>query len=469
MHDSRLLQTLRKLSPKDLRALRDAARNPLWNPRPEVAALAGYVVDLLLHPRPPVRAFVKTRVWDAVFPGKTYSEKELRYFMSWLLDVVRRYLAAAELERDPAMEKILLCRALRARGLDELFEKEQKEALRLLDNDPQRDARNHYQRYLLRQENIEQHARTRRTEGIDFQPLADDLTAFYAAEILRHACSSRMQETVARRSYQFSLLPAVLDAAEQGVFRESPVVEIFFAAYRTQDGEEKYFLALKRLLDDFWQQLSSDDMRGLYLLAINFCIRKMNAGEAAYIREALDLYRSALERNLLTENGHLTGFTYKNIVRLAAHLNEIAWAESFLETYKPLLHPRERDNAYRYNLAFLYFQQEKYVNVLPLLQTVDLDDRLNNLDARRMLLRCYYELGEFQALDSHLEAFTTYIRRQKDLGYHKENYLNLIRFTKKLLEATTGDKRKIHLLLAELEATAQVAEKKWLLSKLAGG
>ena len=98
------------------------------------------------------------------------------------------------------------------------------------------------------------------------------------------------------------------------------------------------------------------------------------------------------------------------------------------------LHPRERDNLYYYNLAYLRFQQRDYAGAMPLLQQVDLEDPLNNLDARRMLLRSYYELGEWDALESLLHSFGAYLRRQKNLGYHRNTNENLIHYTKKLLD-----------------------------------
>ncbi len=91
---------------------------------------------------------------------------------------------------------------------------------------------------------------------------------------------------------------------------------------------------------------------------------------------------------------------------------------------------------------------------------------LNNLDARRMLLRSYFELGEFQALDSLLDTFQAYIRRQKDIGYHRENYLNLIRFVRRLMEAEGLDKAGKALLRSEIEGTEHLAEKEWLLGKV---
>jgi len=78
----------------------------------------------------------------------------------------------------------------------------------------------------------------------------------------------------------------------------------------------------------------------------------------------------------------------------------------------------------------------------------------------------YFELGEMSALDSLIHSFTTYLRRQKDLGYHKELYLNLLRYLRQLMELPPGDKQLVKNLQQQVLDTELVADKEWLLSKI---
>ena len=103
---------------------------------------------------------------------------------------------------------------------------------------------------------------------------------------------------------------------------------------------------------------------------------------------------------------------------------------------------------------------------MQLLLRVEFKDMLNNLDARRMLLKSYFELGEYNALDSLLDSFSRYIHRQKEKGYHQENYLNLIRFVKKIIHAKVEDKKIWKQMKEEIESTNRLAEREWLLEKL---
>ena len=467
MHNTLLLRTLKQLPPKDLRALRDFARCACFNRRDDVARLCDYLVAHLGKPIP--KAFEAERLFEAACPGQPFDARHLRHVMSYLLDVVRQYLAWSEWHADAAEQQRYLVQALRNRGLDQLFEKAWQRADNTAEENPVRDARYHFRRYQLQQENLERTARRERTARFSLQPLPDELTVFYVSEMLRHACAALMHQAVAGQAYRIDLLNAILETLGQNSpLLQAPAVAVYFHAYQMLHAPEaaESFERLKALLAEHEARFSPEEMRGLYLMAINGCIRRMNAGQRAYVREAFDLYRAALERDFLTENGILSGFTYKNIIRVGAALGEHAWTELFLEKHRAQLHPDERDNLYRYNLAYLRFQQRDYAKAMPLLQQTDLEDPLNNLDARRMLLRMYVELGEWDALESLLQSFSAYLRRQKNLGYHRTTNERLILFTKKLLERNHADPKAATALRAEIEATPDVAERAWLLEQV---
>jgi hypothetical protein len=465
MDTSVLVKTWRRLSPAERRAVADLTRTPVFNRRPDVTRLADYLVSALSGPG--AGRLAPEGLHDGAFPGEPFDAARLRHTMSYLLTATRRYLALTEWHDEPGAEEHYLLRALRRRGLDDLFEKEWKQAGAELEAAAPRDARFHLRRYEWLYEQLEQTTKRQRSTGIDLEPLPEELTSFYLAEMLRYACLALTHQAVAGQAYQFPVLDAVLAAAGEPALAGTAVT-VYLHAYRalqpaaTADDFEK----LKARLAEHAARFTTEEIRGLYLLAINACIRRMNTGQRAYIREAFELYRAALENDFLLENGVLSGYTYRNILRLAAALDEHAWAEAFLEQYRPALHARERDNLYRYNRAFLYFQQHDYARAMPLLRQVDFDDPLHNLDARRLLLRSYYELGEWDALDSLVQSFAAYLRRQKNLGYHRATNEKLLYFTRKLLEINKEDRADRQKLRAELEGVTDVAERAWLLSVL---
>ena len=74
------------------------------------------------------------------------------------------------------------------------------------------------------------------------------------------------------------------------------------------------------------------------------------------------------------------------------------------------------------------------------------------------------ELDEFDALSSLLDSFERFIARNRQLGYHKKNYTNLIRFTRRLIQYQ-HDQGALAQMIAEIEQTGALANKDWLLEK----
>ena len=468
MTTSMLIRSFQQISAKERSSFVEFVRCPLFNRRPEVTRLCEHLATYT--GKPTQKAFAAEKLFEAAFPHEVYDNSRLRLAMSYSLEALRQYLGLIEWQSDKANYQQTIVRALRNRGMDKLFDKALDKATAHTERRNVRDAQHHYHQYQLHQEKLEYKARSERSTSLNLQPLPDELTTFYVSEMLRHACSALMHQAVASQIYHMQLLDAILGVVEQGPMLETPAVAVYYHAYLMLQSpeDERPFEQMKQLLAQHEGCFGQEEMRGLYLMAINGCIRRMNAGKRAYIREAFDVYRSALERNFLTENGFLSSFTFKNIIRAGAALGEHAWTEQFIEQYRNTLHPRERDNAYRYNRAFLYFQKADYAQAMPLLQQVDLEDPLNNLHARRMLVRSYFELGEQDALESLLQSFGAFLNRQKNLGYHQELNLNFVRFMQRLIRLVPNEAAAKASLSKDIAAEKQVAEREWLLEKLGG-
>lgn len=469
MQNSLLLNTFRRLNDKEIRVVGQLARCAYFNRRPEVERLFDHLAANLSKKSD--RALGPEATFAAVFPGENYDNQRLRQAMSGLLEVVRRALVVIDVEGDGPTRNFHLVRALRHRNLDDLFEKEAESATRSLEMPAARDARWHLHQYHLRQEHLETTARTQRGSRLDLRPLHTHLTAFYLSEMLRHGCAALTHAAISAQEYDRSLLENALTMAASGDWLAThPLIALYFHICRAllEPENPAHFAEYQSVLKKNGAELADSEGRTIFLAGINYCIRRMNRGEKQYIRAAFDLYQTALGKNLLEENGWLTGFTYKNIIRIGTALGEHDWVADFFEKAKSRLHPREREALYRYNRAYLFFQKNDFARAMPMLQSLELEDRLNLLDARRMLLRSYVELGEWTALESLLGSFSAYLKRQDDLGYHRDLYLNLVKFLRKWAEIRLAPDHGAALLFLkkEIEATEEVAEKGWLLGKL---
>lgn len=460
-----LLELWKTILPAEHRQLLKFLESPVHNQRADVPALA-----LLLTQTPDPEQLDKRAAFEAVYPGQPFDNLRFNHLCSFLVQRLEAYLAWKEWADDPHAQDLLLCRALRRRGAGAHFIRRANRLANDLEQQPLRNAAYHLTRYLLERERYEYRVLHERESPTLFSSVTEPLNHFFMLENLRWAGTGLALQA---RYGATNLLPFAGGVLEQAVLADPdrhPELAMMRLGYQTLGDveNEDNFHRLKVLLAEKSELFSPAENRDLHLLAINFCLRRHNRGERpAYTREALDLYRSALDKGLLLENGVLQKFTFNNILRLACIAGERDWAGQFLEQHQRYLPPDDRANTYRFNRACWHYLGGEYARVPGLLQTFDFSDRDTQLSARQMLLRSYFELEEWQTLDSLLKSFYTFLRRRHDIGYQRAMYLNLIKYTRKLM-AGPLPRRKAEALAARIRAEQYLAEREWLLGKVSG-
>ena len=465
MTNSNLVLLFQQLNKTELRAIKKFVRSPFFNQRTDVIQFCDYLIKYIDN-KPAYLS--RKKVFAQLYPGETYDDAKMNSVMHFLLKLLKEFITYQEVRKDEANWQLNLCRSLRKRNLDALFKKHIKKLEVQQEKQPFRNVGFHYHKYQLELERYEYEHNQSRSGRMNLQELAAELTIFYLADILRHSCTVITAQKMSQQDYKLELLEEVLQYVERSPVRNTPAVAIYHQAYKalSEPEVETAFEQYEEMVEKYWTKFPREEAMDIYHLAINYCIQKLNRGQKAYIRKAFELYKKGLEREVLLDQGIISKYNYKNVLMLAIALKEWEWAEWFLETYKSYLPAKERENIYQYNLAIFYFRKPDYDKAMHLLQHVTFQDVLYNLNARSMLLRIYYELEEFDALESLLESFRAFIRRHNELGYHKENYANLIGFMRRLLSLPPGDVTAREKLRQQIENTAAVAEKPWLLSQI---
>jgi hypothetical protein len=360
--------------------------------------------------------------------------------------------------------------ALRERKAPEkILSAELKSTSQKIDNQQLKNKEFYYQTFRLASERYENAIAQKRNTSDGFDELSSALNVYFIAEKLRQACAALSHRTFLNKAVKIDFLEEVLAyVAQSEAILEIPLVALFYHSYHALiDLEDRaHFEQLKQILFASSHLFKVAELRELHLHAINCCIKRINSAQPDYIAEVFEIYRNGLKTNALLEGEQLSRFTYNNIVMAGVRLKAFDWTEQFIHDYKPFLEEKYRESTFQHSLATFYFKKKDYDKAMRLLHSVEFDDVMHGLDARRMLLCMYYDLDEFEALEAHLEAFKTHLYRQKNLDYHRENYLNLVNFTKRLLHLNFHNEKKVNELRDEIIATSKLLEKEWLLEKL---
>ncbi|MEO6038482.1 MAG: hypothetical protein ABIQ93_08715 [Saprospiraceae bacterium] len=485
MENSLLLRLWKALPEAQRRQVGQALRSPAFNQRGELVRLLDFIEKYLpaagskpaAGRRSSAQLFTKEAAFHYIFSAENsrsaqatrpFDDGKMRHLMTYLLDVIRECLAWQEWRSEAIEVNLHYCRALKKLGLDDFHEKELERAKQALDRPRLRHDGYYFQRFALEQEAWELRRQKQRSGLGNVQAINTTFGVFVAINSLRQGCTLLAQKTLVNVSVTVPYLAETLRLAAEGMFQGIPAVEAWHTSYLALQelGHETQLSRLKNLLEQHSDVFPDADLRDLYILALNVCIRRINAGDKKYVQEAFDLYKTGLQRGVFLENGWLSKFTYRNVLNIAVALQEWDWALAYLHEFQAHLPPKDRENIFKYNLATFYFRQKDYQQALTLLPYVELRDTLENFDSRRMLLLMYFERKEWQALSYLLDSFGIYLQRHKEGGYHREMYLNLVRFLKKMIAQPVHNEQERQKLRAEIAKTVHLAEREWLLSVL---
>lgn len=466
MEKTLLYEALAALTKTERREFGKFVRSPFFNQKPGPPALFDYLVECLDARAVPAGS----AAFDRLAPGQPYDDQKLRLANSDLLHLLEHYWMYQEKFRDFDRAKIRLAAAYRKRNLPKHFQISLREARAARERQPYRHAEFYHDLNLIEWEQYQFATASKRTENFNLQEMSDLLDAAFAARKLRHVCFSLSHQTVFNTEYRFGLLDAVLDYVQQDNHLAVPAIALYYHCYHflTDLAGESHFFQFKEKLLAHAGAFPDDELRILYLFALNFGIKKCNELREPYFRETLDLYQSALARDLLLENGLLSRFAYNNVVAIALRAGEAAWAEDFIHRYRVFLEKKYREVTFSLNLARVAYTRRDYKTALLHLQRADYKDLINNLIAKTLQLKIYYELREYDLLDSHLASMKTYIRRQAAIGYHRTNYLNIARFAQQLLQVNPNDATAMTALRKQIEEEPVLTEREWLLEQMAG-
>ena len=458
MKNSALVQILQNLPPIRQKAFEKYLHSPFHVTHEGV----GKLYDALkkhLH-EPEIEAATLCKIL-AIAP------KQLYHWTNYLLEALENFMALEEWQRQDHERNFYTISALRRLRLQQPAAAMLRYARKRLEQSPARGLQYYTADYRLQTEEFLGSTQQGRTKAFKLQALTDAQDLAFMVDKLRIGCLLLSHQAVAQQDYDAGLLPLVLRFLENSKFLEIPLLAAYYYAYQAaSDGKTEDFLALKTALQHHAGQFAATETHDLYLLAINFCIRRINRGDTDFFREIFELYQSGLEYGAIMDEGVLSRWTYNNITATALRLRELAWLEQFLRRYTDFLPEEHREGAYYYNMARYHYAAGNSRAAMEHLLHREHDDVLQNLSAKVILCKIYFEEQALDALENQLDSIQIYLRRKKVIGYHRDNYSATVRCMRKLLSINPLDNAAKNKLRAEIEAMPLLPEREWMLGKL---
>lgn len=411
-------------------------------------------------------------LYERLYPGKAFSDKQIRNLRSELFGKLTDFLAYRLFLDSPEMN-LYFVRVLHQVHAAQQFPALLDKYIQLATQRPlsldQADFANR-----LRAELLHYHAKVEGRKNFEMNALlVGTETAFVARVVYQavayhsvHKMYPDVDETPPLR-----LWPAILTELEAGAWADSELVQIYYRLYlmiTRPDLSDRYF-KLKATLTEFSQKLVPAEAKEIYTNVINHCVRELNQGQTQYRAEIFHLYREMLDRDILIQGEGIEPWHFKSVVTAAILTEHYPWARTFMEHHAHRLPLDYHETVLAFLKGRLHFAEGRFEKAESYMHRVvsATKDPFLLLDARSYLLRIYYETRAMLALESLLTAYRVFLIRHKHLRPERlKNYREFIRFFRRLVRLPIEKPKRAEKLRNEIQASDYYAGRDWFLDKL---
>ncbi len=467
-YSNKLWQTLRCLSHEEHIRLLRFLRSPYFIMSKTMAPLCEILVRLLERGEP---GFDRMQVWQKLFPDEPYDDINFRKYCSDLLRLTGEFLGQEMATADETKKAIDTLSYAVQHKIEPLLPSALRQARAAIKNKPYRSSDDFLNTYSIELQYYEMmEFEVKGGTRANLEEISSQLDLFFWIEKLKIFNGMLSQQRTGIFQYDLKFMEQILGYLRNYPVEEVPELAIYYYSFLTiyEADNVVHYYNLRRLLDKYAVLMPQKEAIELFDSALLYCIGKVNKGDKAFLQEYFDVFEEGIQKGIFLQNGELTTWRFNNMVASALGLGKLEWAENFVENSNHFLPADSRQNTYSFNLARVYRFQKKYDKVLDLLQNVEYEDIGVNLISKMMLLITHFERGDHEVLNSFIESFRVFLNRHKNIPQQRRlSYLNLLKYTRRLMRLAPGDKPAVEKLREEIskEKTA-IVNHEWLLEKL---
>ncbi|MEO8513267.1 MAG: hypothetical protein ABI543_06895 [Ignavibacteria bacterium] len=481
MKTSKVVQIISVLNETEIEELDDFINSPYFNSNSNIIKLFG----LLKKQYPdlnPVK-IEKEIIYGRLFEGKPYNEQIMKNLSSQLLQLTLEFLGINKYRNRNFNDKELdILSELNIKRLDNIFEIKLKKIEKdLLDS-------THMIHplffHLHKLETIKTQfllARDKQKQAADnVMKTGDYLIYFFITELTRIAIDLNANITSFNVKHSANLVHEVVEKfdfrhiikfLQDNNYLYSEILNVYYHRLMAllESSDETYY-NYKNLLIKNLDNFSLPEMATLIDSLHTIAIQRVNDGAEHGLREEFEVINLKLERNTLALNtgGKISMLTFRNVIFSSVRLNEIEWAERFIEKYIDMVNKESRESIYSHSWGIIAYIKKDYNAAIAHLSKVDLTNPFFISDVKTHMAIIFFEQGFYDSCISTLDSFRHILtNREEFTRIFKEVNIYFINALTALIKVKSGGKKEDSLLKIKekLNSLKMVNHKGWLLRK----
>jgi len=304
--------------------------------------------------------------------------------------------------------------------------------------------------------------------------LITNLDIYYLLNKLNlHGTCISLTHFSAQKSYDYAPMKAVQPLLQLPQYAHHPLIRMYVIALDLlKNNTPELYEQLVELLEEQSPFISKHNLHYFYMIAANFCGKKIKEGKIEYYERMLELYKKMEEKDLLREGNFIPVGTLKNVITLSCKLKEFEWAKEIIKKYHTALEKEHADSVYHFNMGLVAFYQNDFKTALSHFIRVQKVNLVYDINCRIMLLKSHYELDH----EYDERTIRTFLLSERFIQSHKglvsrdkKAYKNFVRILINIYNTRHGaGKMTAEKIKTKLEKLEFVSDKKWLSEKIEG-
>ncbi len=474
MQDSKLIKVLKLLNKEELRRFKKLLQSSFFTTNEHLPKLYTYLIKYA--PEFISSKLNKPLLFAYLFPDKKYNDNKLRMLLRTFTRHLEDFLIIKEVRDSEKERKKQLIHIYGKRSQMELFEKGTFRLLEEMKLTPIKDKNHFFEQQQLIQELVYHPATKKSIESVELQTeMLEHLELHYWTNKIWLSCNLLSQKKFLKTTYEVVHLETAIKKIPTAYFQKYPPLSAFKKTFLfLKAPSDTAYFELKESYIEIVPQLSKSNQQDLLVYLMNYAISKWNQGEKIFFNENFELMKVGLKYDLLIESGRLNASIFINACLFAIRSKDFQWVEQFMINYEKYLEEDQKEDIKTLCRGFIYFYQEKYIKLTDLLINYPFRETRDNLRAKALLLRSYFEL--FLKDPSYFDVFLAYsfscerfFRRKKSIAKNViDLYLNLISILRKiakLIKEKKCNKAELEKIEEKIKEE-KIALKLWLVDEL---
>ena len=438
MENTKLIKLIKSLDQYEIRQFKDFINSPAFNKKKILPKL----FDELKKYYPDFKSIKnnENQLYSEVYPGEAFDYFKLKNALSDLYNLGKEFLSFLKYKKDLQIKEKYLLEELRLRRLYKLFEQELRSAITGIEKNPTRDEHYVQHKMNLAYENMSHLVPLRPNENFHLQQEMYELFLTYSLIKILKSYNIMLHETKQNNySYDMYMFEEIMQFLDKKKF-DNPTLNVYYHIINLERNKnDDNFHLLKKTAGKHNENLNDYDKYIVYLHLSSYCINEYN------IKCRTDLMKEHFQ--LIKEKDGWQNIPGKKIlypdflneVKIAVRVNEIEWAEQYIEKNKYIL-VEGRDNTLSFCDGLIEYKKGNHDKALELLSRTNFPNFILKLQVKILELQILYELEYFEKAVSEIDNFRHYLRREINIkDDFKKMFTEFLNITGNMIKIKSGD------------------------------